>query len=179
MIRKILIALLLLIALPFVVALFTAEEYSVSRSVTIARPRTEVFEYLKYLKNQDEFSKWASMDPNMEKTFRGTDGTVGFVSAWKSTNKDVGVGEQEIMGITPNERIDYELRFSEPFESKEKAYLITADAANGTQVTWGFEGKMGYPMNMMLWFMDFEALIGDDFNTGLQTLKQKLEQPQS
>ena len=51
------------------------------------------------------------MDPDMKKTYRGTDGTVGFVSAWDSEKDDVGKGEQEIIKITDGERIDYELRF--------------------------------------------------------------------
>jgi hypothetical protein len=41
------------------------------------------------------------MDPDMKKTYRGTDGTVGFVSEWESNKKDVGTGEQEIGLKTP------------------------------------------------------------------------------
>lgn len=51
----------------------------------------------------------------MEHYFDGEDGTVGFVSGWKSNSSDVGSGEQEITGTTEGERIDYELRFIEPF----------------------------------------------------------------
>jgi hypothetical protein len=39
------------------------------------------------------------MDPNMKKTYTGTDAEVGFISAWESTDKNVGVGEQEIKKI--------------------------------------------------------------------------------
>lgn len=46
---------------------------------------------------------------------------------------------------------------------------------NQTKVTWGFDGSMAYPSNLMLLFMDFEELIGDDFQTGLQKLKTILE----
>ena len=38
----------------------------------------------------------------MEKEFKGTDGEVGFISAWKG-NKEVGEGEQEIIGLVENE----------------------------------------------------------------------------
>ncbi|MBB1268218.1 hypothetical protein [Shewanella sp. SR44-3] len=61
----------------------------------------------------------------MNKTYRGVDGEVGFVSAWASENPDVGVGEQEIIKITPNERVDFELRFLSPFEAVEPAYMTT------------------------------------------------------
>ena len=48
----------------------------------------------------------------------GTDGTPGFVSAWNSTSNEVGEGEQEIKKITEGERVDTELRFKRPFETK-------------------------------------------------------------
>ncbi len=76
MLKKIIIALVVLISIPLLVALFVKKEYVVERDIIIERPVTEVFSYLKYLKNQDNFSKWASMDPNMKKSTRGVDGSV-------------------------------------------------------------------------------------------------------
>lgn len=174
--KKILIALVIIITIPLLVALFVKKDYTVEREVAINQPKEVVFGYIKYLKNQNNFSKWATMDPDMKKTYRGTDGTVGFVSAWESQKDDVGTGEQEITKITEGERIDYELRFIKPFESTEKAYMITEGLGdNQTNVKWGFSGRMDYPMNLMLLFMDFEEMIGNDFETGLNSLKRELE----
>jgi len=174
--KTILIAVGILIAVPLIVALFVKKDYEVEREITINKPKEEVFDYVKFLKNQDNYSKWATMDPEMKKTYRGTDGTVGFVSAWKSDNKDVGKGEQEIMKITEGKRIDFELRFFEPFESTEPAYMTTESVSeNQTKVKRGFSGHMDYPMNIMMLFMDFEKMIGDDLDTGLKNLKSVLE----
>ncbi|WP_445946542.1 SRPBCC family protein [Shewanella sp.] len=86
----------------------------------------------------------------MNKTYRGVDGEVGFVSAWASENPDVGVGEQEIIKITPNERVDFELRFLSPFEAVEPAYMTTKPLSDtSTQAEWGFSGHMDYPMNLI------------------------------
>lgn len=176
MLKKILFIILVLIAIPLVVALFLPKDYSVEREIIINKPKQEVFEYVKYLKNQDNYSKWASMDPNMKKTYSGTDGTVGFVSAWESENDDVGSGEQEIIKIQEGERIDFELRFKEPFESTSPAFMITESVTeNKTKVTWGFSGHMNYPMNIMMLFMDFEKMIGDDLESGLSNLKSEME----
>lgn len=174
--KTILIAVGILIAVPLIVAIFVKKDYEVEREITIDKPKEEVFDYVKFLKNQDNYSKWATMDPDMKKTYRGTDGTVGFVSAWESDNKDVGKGEQEIKKITDGERIDFELRFFEPFESTEPAYMTTESVSeNQTKVKWGFSGHMDYPMNIMMLFMDFEKMIGDDLDTGLKNLKAVLE----
>jgi uncharacterized protein YndB with AHSA1/START domain len=176
MLKKIVLALAVIIALPLIAALFLKTHYSVVRSITIERPNAQVFDYIKHLKNQDNFSKWAMMDPDMKKTYRGEDGMAGFVSAWASENPDVGVGEQEIIKITPNERVDFELRFLSPFEATEPAYMSTKSASDtSTQVDWGFSGHMDYPMNLMLVVMDFETMIGNDLQEGLNNLKQVLE----
>ncbi|MFC4873198.1 SRPBCC family protein [Negadavirga shengliensis] len=174
--KKIFIGVVIIIAIPLVLALFVKKDYSVEREVVINKPKQEVFDYIKYLKNQDAYSKWATMDPDMKKTYRGTDGTVGFVSAWESDNGEVGTGEQEIKGITEGERIDFELRFIKPFEATSPAYMTTESLSeNETVVKWGFSGHMNYPMNFMMLFMDFEEMIGEDLQSGLNNLKAQLE----
>jgi uncharacterized protein YndB with AHSA1/START domain len=174
--KKILLVIVVLVAIVLIVAAVTKKRYAVEREIVINKPKQEVFDYIKFLKNQDNYSKWAMMDPAMKKTYTGTDGTVGFVSAWDSDKKDVGKGEQEIKKIAEGERVDFELRFIKPFESTEQAYMQTqAVSPTETKVKWGFDGHMNYPMNLMLLFMDFEKMIGDDLQTGLKNLKSNLE----
>lgn len=165
-----------IIALFFIVAAFAPKDYSVVRSVEIDQPKNVVFSYIKYLKNQDNYSKWANMDPEMKKAFKGTDGTVGFISRWESNNKEVGVGEQEIVKIEDGKRIDYELRFEKPWESVSPAYMTVETTSNGnTKVDWCFEGHMAYPSNILLLFMDMEEMLGNDLQEGLNNLKDILE----
>jgi Polyketide cyclase / dehydrase and lipid transport len=164
-----------IIAFLLIAALFISKDMKATREIIINKPTSEVFNYIKYLKNQDNFSKWASMDPNMKKEYRGTDATVGFVSAWEG-NKKVGQGEQEIKGIEEGKKVDYELRFVKPFKSVAKAVMTTeAINDNTTKVGWGFESQMNYPMNIMKLFMNMDKAIGDDFSTGLTNLKAVLE----
>lgn len=174
--KKIALVVLGLIILLLIIALFVKKDYAVVREVTINKPTHEVFDYIKYLKNQDNYSVWAKMDPNMKKEYRGTDGTVGFISAWDSNVKDVGAGEQEIKKITDGQRLDVELRFLKPFKSTDYAYMITQNVSdNQTKVMWGFTGKMPYPMNLMLVCMNMDKMLGKDLETGLSNLKTTLE----
>lgn len=176
-VKKILLGIIGIIVLLLIIALFVKKEYGVEREITINKPKQEVFDYLKMLKNQDNFSVWAKRDPNMKKEYRGTDGTVGFVSAWDSENKHVGKGEQEIKNITEGERLDFELRFLKPFEATDNAFMTTeALSDNQTKVKWGFNGKMAYPMNLMLLFMNMDEMLGKDLQEGLNNLKAILEQ---
>ena len=165
-----------IVILALVVALFVKKDYAVEREVTINKPIAVVFDYIKHIKNQDQYSVWNRLDPASKKTYTGTDGTVGFISGWESTNKNVGKGEQEITNITENDRIDMKLRFKEPFEAEDEAYMVTeSKGENETKVKWGFKGRMAYPMNIMLLFMDMEGMLGKDLQGGLDTLKTTLE----
>ena len=172
----VLFIIVVVVVMLLILALFAKKDYGVECEVAILKPKQEVFNYLKLLKNQDNFSKWATMDLNMKKEYKGTDGTVGFISAWDSNEKNVGKGEQEIKKIADGERIDYEIRFIKPFESTASAYMITESiATNQTRVKWGFKSRMNYPMNLMLLFMNMEKMIGNDFSEGLTKLKVVVE----
>jgi hypothetical protein len=175
-VKKILFGLLAIIAFSLLIALFLPKKYAVEREIIIDSPKDSVFTYVKHLKNQDDFSVWAKIDPAMKKKFTGTDGTVGAISAWESQDKNVGIGEQEITKITEGERIDFELRFKVPFESTDNAFMITKSlSSNQTKVIWGFNGAMPYPMNLMLPIMDMDEMLGKDLETGLKNLKFNLE----
>ena len=174
--KIILIAIAVIIVIPMIIALFGADSYSVEREVTINKPKQEVFSYIKLLKNQSNYSKWVMMDPNAKMTYTGTDGTVGFTSAWNSENKNVGQGEQTISKITEGDRMDLDLHFIKPFDGRATSYMSTeALAENQTKVKWGFNGKMNYPMKVMHLFMNMEKMIGDDLATGLANLKRVME----
>jgi hypothetical protein len=171
--KKIIIGIAILIALPFIVALFVNKEYVVTREIVISKPKQEVFDYVKHLKNQDYYNRWVQMDPNMKKDFRGADGTVGFVYAWNG-NSDAGEGEQEIKNLKDGERVDVEIRFKRPMESTATAPIVTeAIGLKQTKVKWSMQGKSPYPLNFMNLFMD--GMLGKDLETSLTNLKGILE----
>ena len=173
-VKRILIGVAILIAVPLIVGLFVRTDFAVEREVIINKPKDDVFNYVRYLRNHDNFSKWASMDPQMKKDYRGTDGTVGFVSVWESENQDVGKGEQEIKKIIEGERIDVEIRMRSPFKSTDPAYMTTESIGDGqTRVKSGYLGKMNYPTNVLCPFI--AEKIGKDMQTGLTNLKAVLE----
>jgi uncharacterized membrane protein len=172
LLKKILIGLVALIGIALIVAFFVKKEYSVVREIIINKPKQAVFDYLKPLKNQNNWTTWTSMDPAMKQEFSGTDGEIGAVSKWMS--KVVGNGEQEIRKITNGERIDNELRFEGGPPSP--AYFITESISeNQTKVKWGMSGAFNYPMNLMLLFMDMEKMIGVEYEKSLQNLKSVME----
>jgi hypothetical protein len=179
MIKKILLALGGLIALLVlaigILVFVSPTDFRVEREIVINKPRAEVFAYAKMLKNQNEWGPWAKKDRAMKQEYKGTDGEPGFISAWDSENQEVGAGEQEIKKVSDS-RIETELRFKKPFESKSDAYMNLEDAGEGkTKVKWGFSGSMPRPMNLFMLIMDMDKEVGKDFQEGLGSLKSVLE----
>jgi hypothetical protein len=133
-----------------------------------------VFDYVKLLKNQAYYHKWVMMDPNAKMENKGTDGTVGYISAWDSQMKDVGKGEQEITAVSEGQSIDCDVRFIKPFEGKAHTNMTTEAAAeNQTKVKWVFSGVSNYPMNIMNLMMDKE--LGGALQESLVKLKEVVE----
>ncbi|MBS1511339.1 MAG: SRPBCC family protein [Bacteroidetes bacterium] len=163
-----------IIALFLLTALLTKKEFRLQKQVTINKPLPEVFQFVKLIRNQEKYSVWVMKDPNIQITYTGTDGTVGFTSAWVSNDKNVGIGEQEIMSVKENESMQVVIRFKKPFEGTNYALTtFTAHTPSQTIITQTFSGKQKFPMNVMNLFMD--KLVGGDMQKNLNNLKALLE----
>jgi len=146
----------------------------IEKSITINKPSGTVFNYLKLTRNQDNFSVWNMTDPDMNKNYQGTDGTVGFIYGWDSTVKNVGAGEQEITGMEDGKCIEYAIRFFRPMQNTGKTkFLISADGDQNTVVNWIFESPSKFPMSLFAPL--FKIMLGKDLSKGLINLKAILE----
>ncbi len=171
--KKFLYAVAILFAVVLLVAAVMPKDLNLESEVIIAKPKQEVFDYVKMLDNQKYYSKWVMADPNVKVTMTGIDGTVGAISSWVSDMDDVGVGEQEIKAIVEGTRIDYELRFKKPMEATDSAYTIfEAIDSTHTKVINGFKSKMPYPFNLMLPMV--KKMLSEDMATNMKNLNEQL-----
>lgn len=158
-----------IVALVFIVALFTPKDFHVKGITTIQQPVDEVYEYISHVSHQENFGVWFRMDKNIQIKKTGTDGTVGFEYEWKS--EEVGDGKQVITGLIPNQQVDIDLYLMDS-KTPSKSYFITeAIDSTSTQVTWGVDGTMPIPFNVMGLFYD----MNKDFEQGVLNLKEVLE----
>lgn len=157
-----------IVALALIAALFVSKEFVSESEIIIDKPQKQVFDYIGYVKNQDNFGVWQLTDPDAKMTEEGTDGTVGFKYSWEG--EKVGKGSQTITAITPNEKLETELDFG--FGTPSQSYMIAEKInENQTKVKWGISGTTPYPWNLMSLFYD----LGNDFEEGLKNLKEILE----
>ena len=169
----ILIIVAVILALLFIAAMLAPKQMHIEQSITINRPANAVFEYIKLIRNQDNYSVWNMIDPTKRVTTTGTDGTVGFIYTWDSDNKNTGAGAQEITAVKQGESITCQLRFERPMKSTATTIMRVSATGNQSTVTWVFEGPTQFPMSILT--PVFKNILGKDMLAGLSNLKNVLE----
>src|ERR1017187_9203063 len=169
----VLIVLVGILALLFIIGLFTNREHDVKREIIINAPLQKVFDYVKLLKNQDEWNKNEKGDPDKKEEFKGTDGNVGFIISFTG-NKNTGEGQKEIMNIIEGRRIETEMRFVKPMTFTASLIMDTESLSdNQTKVKLSHDGTLEYPKNIMI--LMFEKMFAKQMDISLSTLKNVLE----
>ena len=152
------------------------KEYLITREIIIKKTKKEVFDYIKLLRNQNEYSYYNRKDPENIKSYSGTDGEIGFTYEWTSKINSIGSGKQTIVKIINDELLGCDILFKKPFKLKSYAEISLISLNDSeTKVTWAFSSIYEFPMNVIIYFLNLEKLIGADIASSLITLKEKLE----
>ena len=146
----------------------------VERSQQIAAPPEDVFRLVNDLSQWSRWSPWEKKDPAMKKQLSAATIGKGATYSW-SGNDQVGAGQMTIIESVPASRVVMKLEFLKPFEATNQATFTLTPAAGGTKVTWANDGKNDFIGKAVSLFIDFDALIGADFETGLASLKAEAE----
>ncbi|MGB7528065.1 SRPBCC family protein [Sphingobacterium cellulitidis] len=169
-IKYFLLTVLGIVALILLVAAFVSKDFHAGSEITINKPKAQVFDYVKLIKNQGNYDNWSRQDPNIQRNYEGTDGTPGFIYTWKS--KKVGDGKQVITKVdSSNGRIDMDLFFNGTGDANKSFMQVNEIDPQTSKVIWEIDGKMPYPFNVMGLFFD----MNKDFDAGLSNLKEILE----
>jgi hypothetical protein len=169
---------IVLIALAIIIAgAYMKKEYFVVREIVINKPKQEVYNYIKFLRNQNAYSYYNRKDPDTVKTYSGTDAEVGFTYSWSSKVNSIGTGTQTITKLVEGEELVCDIQFTKPLPLKSVASIaLTEISENQTKVTWTFSSVYDFPLNIIIYFANLEKLIGTDIASSLVTLKENLEQ---
>jgi uncharacterized protein YndB with AHSA1/START domain len=170
MVRIIAIVLAVLIAGVLVFAATRPDSFRVQRTASIKAPPEKIFALINDLKGWNAWSPYEKKDPAMKRTLSGAAAGKGAVYEWHG-NKDVGKGRMEIADATPPTRVLIRLDFVEPFESHSTAEFSLQARGETTEVTWALYGPSPYLSKLMSVLFDMDKMIGNDFETGLASLK--------
>ena len=147
--------------------------FSVLRKIIIKAPPEKIHPYVSDLKRGMEWSPWEKKDPHMKKTFSGPEQGVGSAYTWDG-NKDIGAGRLEILSIAP-EKILMKLEFFRPMKGVNTVEYRLTPLGDYTEVSWLMAGPSSFMGKIFSVFVNCDALVGNEFDSGLATLKNICE----
>jgi uncharacterized membrane protein len=166
------IALLLIIILAAIGIYFMPNHYSISNSIVINKPISEVYAQL------SDFNKWAQWDPWKEKepeasrSVEGPANTKGHKMSWEG--KKIGTGSLTLNWSSQNKSINNDLAIVKPYPfSGKDIWSLEADG-DKTKVTWTNSGGLSYPMGRVSGSM-VDKVINEQQKHGLDNLKKYCE----
>jgi hypothetical protein len=174
MFTTILIVLGVIIAAILLVAATRPDDFRVSRSTIIAAPASAAFPYINETKKWEIWNPWGKLDPNMKLTYYGPASGVGSSYSWEGNNQ-VGAGKLTITESKPAEFVRFRLDFYKPMAGTSDAEFTFKPEGDKTTVTWTMTGKNSYLAKVMCLFMNMEKMMNEQFDKGLNDLKQAVE----
>ncbi|MDX8467807.1 SRPBCC family protein [Mesorhizobium sp. VK23B] len=174
MLATILIILVVIVAAVFIFAATRPNDFVVSRSAGIRAPAEAIFPLINDFKNWPGWSPFEKLDPNMKRTLSGAESGKGAAYAWEGNSK-AGKGRMEIVNSVPSSLVSMKLDFEKPFRANNTVDFTLTPSGDGTTVTWAMRGARPFIAKLMGLFMNFDALIGKDFEAGLDNLKRVAE----
>ena len=168
--KRLAVGLVLLIAAFAVVVWLQPDDYRLTRSTVIWAPAAKIFPHVNDLRQWENWSPWAKLDPNAKVTFSGPQSGQGASFKWDGNDK-IGAGTMTITESKPNERIATRTDFTRPFEGTSNSDFIFSQTGNQTNVIWTMSGKQNFIGKAICLVMSMERTLGPDFERGLAQLK--------
>jgi len=168
------IVLAVAIAVVLVLAATRPDTFRIERSATINAPADRIFAVLSDFRQWTGWSPWEHRDPALKRNFSGAERGKGAIYGWEG-NKDVGTGRMEILEANTPSKLVIKLDFLKPFEAHNTAEFTMLPQGNATNVHWVMRGPAPFLSKVMQVFMNFDKMIGKDFEAGLANLKQLTE----
>jgi hypothetical protein len=154
--------------------------FRIERSARIAAGIPSVGALIDDFRQWRKWSPWEELDPQLQRTYSGADAGIGAVYEWSGNGK-AGAGRMEITEMRASGArgvILIKLDFFKPFKASNVAeFVMTATDSGGTDLLWSMSGPSPFMSRLMGVFMNFDKMVGADFEKGLAAIKRNAEQP--
>ena len=169
--KYILILILVLIVVGSIYLALLDGNYDVKRSRIIKAQPEVIFNELNDYKNWKDWGPWYEEDPTIEAIYDGN--TVGEGGSYSWTGKE-GSGMMNTLKVEKPKRLDQEIIFKTPFgDMRSDVYWVLEKVEEGTNLTWGMKGEMGFFTRFMASSM--EDQIGPMEERGLELLDENIQ----
>jgi hypothetical protein len=148
-------------------------EYTTTeRQTVIDAPASAILPHIADFTKWVDWSPWEGADSALKRTYGGTQGEAGASYAWDG-NRKAGAGDMTVVGVKPDV-VNIDLHFTRPFDTQSTTTfrLVPAAGADGsTTVVWTMRSPKNVMSRIMGLFMNFDKMVGGDFEKGLAALK--------
>ncbi len=149
--------------------------FRLERSAIMKAPREQIAANISDFHKWTAWSPWEKIDPNLQRTYSGPERGKGAKYGWVG-NKKVGTGAMEILDESP-EKITIKLDFLAPWEAHNITEFTMVPQGAATNVMWAMHGPSPFQARVFGLFFNMEKMVGTDFQKGLDSLQQIVEQP--
>ena len=174
MLKKILIALAVIVIVFVVIVAMQQAEFRVARSAAISAPPPAVFAQVNDFHKWEAWNPWGKIDPAMKQSYEGAPAGTGAIYTWIG-NQEVGEGRMTITESRPSDLIRIKLEFMKPFQATNTAEFTFKPEGDLTAVTWSMSGENNFMAKALHLFMNMDKMVGGQFEKGLAQMKSFAE----
>ena len=174
MFRKIALGLLIILMGLSIIIATRPPTFHVDRSTIVAAPPEKIFEHVNDFQKWRGWSPYEQLDPDMKRTYEGALAGEGASYAWEGDDK-AGEGKMTIEKSDKNKELAIKIEFKKPMAVTNKITFTFVPVAEGTKVTWAMDGDNNFFSKAFQLFVDFDKMVGTDFEKGLASLKDVAE----
>jgi uncharacterized protein YndB with AHSA1/START domain len=170
----VLLAIAAIVVIFLIIVALQPSDFRIERRATIAATPPVVFAQVNDFHKWAAWSPWEKMDPNMTRTFSGSEAGAGSVYAWQG-NKKVGEGRMTLTDSKPDSLIRIKLEFIKPFTATNTTEFTFTPQGQQTDVLWSMTGRNNFMAKAFCMFMNMDKMVGGDFERGLAQMKSVAE----
>ena len=173
MLKKLALALGVLVAILIVYIAMQPSSFSIERSAVIEAPPDVVIAHIENLQAMDAWSPWAKMDPEMKIVYDGAYSGVSATSSWEGPK--MGKGRLTVTAVKPGREVEMQLDMLSPMAASNRILFTLSPLGAATEVTWRMEGDQNFVGKALSLVMSMDEMVGVPFENGLAALKSVAE----
>jgi uncharacterized protein YndB with AHSA1/START domain len=175
MVKKLFLALVLVLAALLIYAATLPGSFRVARSADIAAPPAKLHALISDLRQFNVWNPFLRQDPKAQLTYEGAASGVGSAYRWQGEKS--GAGRMEVIESAAPKSVAMKLDFSKPFEAQNRVDFTIEPQGTGSRVTWAMSGPSPFISKLMSVFFSMDKMVGGEFDNGLANLKALAEKP--
>lgn len=165
-------ALVVVIVLLLIIALFLPDGYFIEKSAIIKKPCDFVMDKVADFQNHIQWNPWHPKSASKESAITGLAKRPGHKYSWKESK--IGTGSLTLRDID-EKHVHFDLEFIKPVKTIARDNWLFEDWGTGeTKVTWQNFGSLPYPVGRLIGYMMHKNLKAQ-VTEGLKNLKKFCE----